>query len=58
MGLNLKFRREWLNQLPGEIQKTIWNKSKEAFYDNLIILQNVLIELNEKDIVVLELVQY
>lgn len=58
MGLNLKFRREWINKLPLEIQKLIWLKAKEAFYDNLIILQDVLIELNERDTPQFKLVQY
>lgn len=58
MGLNLKFRREWINKLPLEIQKLIWLKAKEVFYDNLIILQDVLIELNERDTPCFKLVQY
>lgn len=58
MGLNLKFKRELLSKLPIEIQRIVWSKAKEAFYDNLIILQDVLTELNEKDNPGFELVQY
>lgn len=46
--MGLKFRREWLSKLPAKIQRTIRSKAKVAFYDNLIILQDVLTKLNEK----------